>query len=212
MSKKSYPHYWQEACDYLCKRDKVLAKIIRNYPGETLHSQGNAFATLANAIVGQQISAKAAEAIWKRFRELLAGKISYQKFLELETKELRAVGLSKQKIDYLTNIAKYFYKNKINRGYFTKHPSEKIHTELLAIKGIGKWTLEMFQIFYLLDPDVFPVNDLGLHKAIRNHYSTKTKTFTDKESILKLAKQWEPYRTVATWYLWRTFDTDPVAY
>lgn len=211
MSKKTYPHYWQEASDYLCEHDKVLARIIRNYPGEILYSQGNAFATLANAIVGQQISAKAAEAIWKRFRGLFPSKISYQKFLEIETKELRAIGLSKQKIEYLTNIAKYFCDNKISSKYFTKHP-DRISSELLAIKGIGRWTLEMFQIFYLLDPDVFPVNDLGLHKAIRNHYSTKSKTFADKESILRLSKQWEPYRTVATWYLWRTFDTEPVAY
>lgn len=207
------PPYWKQACDHLCKKDKVLAKIILSYKGECLSSQANAFQTLANAIVGQQISAKAAEAVWKRFAALFPRKnISYKNFLKLKPEDLRTAGLSSSKISYITNIANYFKENKITEEYFTIHPSEKIHAELLAIKGIGKWTLEMFRIFYLLDPDIFPVNDLGVIKAIQKHYSTKNKTYSKKEHILKLAKSWEPYRTVATWYLWRTFDTEPVAY
>ncbi len=210
------PKYWKQACDHLCRNDATLANIILSYKGESLRSQANAFQTLANAIVGQQISAKAAEAVWKRFYALFPrGDVSYKNFLKIKHEDLRAAGLSASKVVYITNIANYFKANKITEEYFFTHPPEKIHAELLAIKGIGKWTLEMFRIFYLLEPDIFPINDLGVIKAIQKHYppiSRHVERQRRDKAISKLAKKWEPYRTVATWYLWRTFDTEPVAY
>lgn len=192
-----------------------MAKIIASYKGESLQSQRNAFQTFAKAIVGQQISVKAADAIWARFAKLFGRrKINYSNFLKLSHEDLRACGFSKQKIQYLSNIANYFKENKVTKKYFDKKPSEELAQELLAIKGVGQWTLEMFQIFYLLEPDIFPVNDLGLIKAIKNHYCHPE----DPEQregdvrISQVSTSWQPYRTVATWYLWRTFDEEPVAY
>lgn len=205
------PDYWKKATKELSAKDKTLALIISSYKGESLKSQAKPFYTLAKTIIGQQISVKAADAIWQRFAKLFPKKnISYKNFLKINTKDLKAAGLSKQKIEYLGNIAHYFKENKIDTKYFQKTPKEKIHQELLAIKGIGKWSLEMFQIFYLLEPDVFPIADLGLIKAIKQNY--KKAKLDSKEDILKFSKRWTPYRTVVTWYLWRTFDEEPVHY
>ena len=211
------PKYWNKAKKYLSAKDKTLAEIFSLYKGETLQSNGNAFKTFAKAIVGQQISVKAADAIWARFNKLFGRKkISYQNFLNLSHEELRGCGFSKQKIQYLSNIAYYFKDNKATEKYFTTKDPDELAEELLAIKGVGKWTLQMFQIFYLLEPDIFPETDLGLIKAIEKHYPLRhceppTGDYKN-EAIQKLSKKWKPYRTVVTWYLWRTFDEEPVAY
>lgn len=205
------PDYWKKACDFLSSKDKVIAKIIKGYPGETLSSQGLPFKVLCNAIIGQQVSVAAADAIKKRFFDLMPKKNPLpKKVLELDEETMRSVGLSRQKIQYLRNIAEYFIQNKITNKYFEKKPREEIYQELLAIKGIGKWTLEMFQIFYLLDTDIFPLGDIGLIKAIYKNYPRMNGK--SKEELEKYSQKWQPYRTVVTWYLWRTFDPEPVAY
>jgi DNA-3-methyladenine glycosylase II len=208
--RKIVPDYWQTACEYLSAQDKTMAKIIREHQSDVLFSFGDPYKTLANAIVGQQISVKAAESVWKRLiLTLPKNKIHAQAILDTHENQLRDTGLSRQKIQYLKNIAEYFISNKINHQYFMKRSSDLVAEELLAIKGVGKWTLEMFQIFYLCLPDVFPIGDIGLLKAVVNNYP---KVKYDKNEILDFSVRWAPYRTVAVWYLWRTFDDEPVRY
>ena len=205
------PHYWQKACKELSKKDKVMATLVKKYNDCYLTSNGDPLRTLVRAIVGQRISVAACDAVWNRLLGLFPRKkISAKVIKDLKEAEMRKAGLSKQKILYINNIADFFIENKITKSYFKNTDSEKIAQDLLAIKGIGKWTLEMFQIFYLNEPDIFSIGDLGLIKAIKNLYPRKK--FKDKEAIENFAKNWSPYRTVATWYLWRSIDADPVQY
>ncbi len=205
------PSYWEKGCDYLSSKDKVMEKIIKTYPREILTSQGMPFKVLCNAIIGQQISVAAADSIKKRFFALMPeNNPQAKKVLEQSEESLKATGLSRQKIQYLKNIAEYFLVNKITNKYFEEKDKDEIYCELIAIKGIGKWTLEMFQIFYMLDPDVFPIGDIGLIKAIYKHYPRAQNK--SKDELIKYSKKWQPYRTIATWYLWRTVDPEPVQY
>jgi DNA-3-methyladenine glycosylase II len=208
--RKIVPDYWQTACEYLSAKDKTMAGIIREHQSDVLFSFGDPFKTLTNAIVGQQISVKAAESVWLRLIQALPNeKIHATAIAHANENLLREVGLSRQKILYLKNIAEYFLENNINHQYFLKRSVHEVSAELLAIKGIGTWTLEMFQIFYQCLPDVFPIGDIGLIKAVLNNYP---KVKNDKTAILKFAERWAPYKTVAVWYLWRTFDDEPVRY
>lgn len=205
------PSYWEEAKEYLSSKDAKMAKIIKNFSRDGLCSQDRPFFTLARAIVGQQISTKAADSVWGKL-EYLIKKIEAKRVLNAKEQDLREVGLSRQKILYLKNIANYFIENKVSNGYFDSKPITEIHKELLAIKGVGRWTLEMFQIFYMMEPDIFPVGDIGLIKAIQNVYASSRQKLEDKDSIIKFSSRWKPWRTVATWYLWRTTDVEPVLY
>ncbi len=197
------PHYWQEACEYLSKKDPILGQIIKANGTKSLKSQGNPFGMLCHAIIGQQVSTAAAESIWRRFTGLFLRKqVKWQNLKGITDEKLKEIGLSKQKIGYIRGIADFFKVNKVTAKYFKQNRSE----ELLSIKGIGPWTLEMFQIFYLMEPDIFPVKDLGLQKAIKKYYPR------NKKDIAEFSKRWQPYRTVATWQLWSSFDTQPIAY
>lgn len=213
------PSYWEQAIDKLSRGDKKLAELIALYPDSHLKCYGDPFKTLTNAIVGQQISVAAANAVWQRFLALFPKKkFSAEEYLKLKEDLLRETGLSKQKILYIKNIANYFINNQITTKYFSKKSSKEIAEELLAIKGIGKWTLEMFQIFYLNEPDIFPIGDIGLIKAVGNLYPEEINRSSHQnkaslhDDILKFSDAWKPYRTVATWYLWRSIDAEPVHY
>lgn len=205
---KIYPEYWDKACSLLSLKDPILKKIINNYQGEKLYSHGQVFHSLGNAIVGQQISTNAAKTIWQRLLDL-QNKGSFLKtktILQAKDKDLRFTGLSKQKIEYLKNTAEYLERNKTTYKYYSKKSIEEIKNELIEIKGIGPWTIDMFLIFCILAPDLFPSKDLGLIKAIKRHYG-KDKDLENFSQII-----WRPYRTVATWYLWRSLDSDLVQY
>lgn len=206
------PSYWQDAIDYLTDNDAVLADIIAQYKGETLISKGDAFATLARSIAGQQISVKAADAIWKKLEQQLRA-VEPEEVLALADEPFRACGFSMQKMNYMRNIATYFKENKHYIESWHVEEDEHIIDALTSIKGVGRWTAEMFLIFYLLKPDVFPLDDIGVLKAIAKHYkNSKPYKEIKKLEYLKLATKWQPYRTVATWYLWRSLDPHPVEY
>jgi DNA-3-methyladenine glycosylase II len=203
------PRYWKRATQELSAVDPVLRKIIRASPGLTLRTRGDAFNTLARSIVGQQISVKAAESVWQKLvanvpairADILHGH---------DIDALRACGLSRSKVVYLQDLSRHFLEEKLNPDRWKKMSDDELVAELMQVKGIGRWTAEMFLIFHLTRPDVFPVADLGLQKAMNRHYN-KGKPLSERK-ITQLSKMWQPWRSVATWYMWRSLDPIPVEY
>ncbi len=203
------PEYWHIAKTHLSKKDKTLKKIIAAYEGELMVTRGDAFFTLARAIVGQQISVKAADSVWKKLVAAL-GSITPENVANAGSDILRPCGLSNSKVIYLHALAEHFLQNKKRIKHWPKMTDEEIIAELTSVKGIGRWTAEMFLIFYLARPDVLPLADLGMLKAIYRHYNQSDKmTLAD---VKALSERWRPYRSVATWYLWRSLDPVPVSY
>lgn len=203
------PSYWEEAKHYLSRKDPVLSAVMAQYEGETLVSSGDPFVTLIRSVTGQQISVKAAASIWQKL-EICATAITPEIIHGIPVEILKQCGFSSQKIAYMKNIAYHFKEGALQGGVWEKQDISHIQKTLLAIKGIGPWTVDMFSIFYLLHPDVLPLSDIGLKKAIEKHYAEGA-TLT-KEACGVIAAHWQPYRTVATWYLWRSLDPHPVAY
>ena len=200
---------WLLAINNLKKKDKILKEIINKYKSEKLHSKKNAFLTLAKSITGQQISVKAANSIWLRLEKKIK-KIDPSNILKIKINEIKKCGFSKQKANYIFNLANFFKKNKNIENKWEKIEDEEVIDDLIKIKGIGRWTAEMFLIFYLLRPNIFPSADIGLLKAISINYNLK---YPLKNSdIKKFKKKWIPWSTVATWYLWRSLDPVPVKY
>ena len=203
------PFFWEKAKKELIKKDKKLGKIISNYPKDFLFSKSDPFYTLARSIIGQQISVKAAQAVWDRF-ENKAIKVNPERIINMHFMSLKSCGLSRQKITYLKSLSNAFINNDIKYSNWSTYSDEEIIQELTKIKGIGKWTAEMFLIFNLCRPDVFPVDDLGLIKGICNCYNIQYPI--SKDRAIKMSLKWKPYRSVATWYFWRSLDPIPVEY
>ena len=203
------PDYWQDAKTYLCDADETLARIINAYPGELMQTRGDAFYTLLRSIVGQQISVKAADAVWGRVESALS-EVTPRALISLDDETLRGCGLSHQKVAYSRNIAKHFEEKAITEGYFVSMSDAEVITDLTEIKGVGRWTAEMFLMFHLLRQDILPLDDIGLLKGIEVAYGWEERR--KKADYGALAKAWSPYRSVATWYLWRSLDPVPVAY
>ena len=203
------PFFWEKAKEVLIRKDKKLGKIISNYPKDFLFSKSDPFYTLARSIVGQQISVKAAQAVWDRYENKIK-KVNPKNTLNAHFMSLKSCGLSRQKISYLKSLSSGFIKKEINPKKWNKFSDEEIIDELTKIRGIGRWTAEMYLIFNLCRPDVFPVDDLGLIKGICNCYRMKYPI--SKNRALKLSEKWKPFRSVATWYFWRSLDPIPVEY
>ena len=186
-----------------------MAGIVRRYPRIHLVSRGDPFQTLARSIVGQQISVKAAQSVWNRFA-VLVPVLDPKEVLKVKTADLRACGLSRRKVEYVADLAGHFASGRIDPSRWREMDDEAVIAELVQVRGIGRWTAEMFLIFSLLRPDVFPLDDLGLQKAIRLSYF-KSKSISLR-SMRRLGETWRPWRSVATWYLWRSLDPLPVEY
>ncbi|HSD60703.1 MAG TPA: DNA-3-methyladenine glycosylase 2 family protein [Burkholderiales bacterium] len=203
------PGYWKRACRELSARDEVLAGIIRGYRGETLACRGDAFSTLARSIVGQQISVKAAASVWRRLEEAVE-EISPEAVARAPAIRLQRCGLSGRKAEYLLGLARGFADGSLQPAQWASLDDEALIRELVKLRGIGRWSAEMFLIFHMLRPDVLPLADLGLQRAIRLHYHG------DRQISLRrmeaIAGRWRPWRSVATWYLWRSLDPVPVEY
>ena len=203
------PSFWQKAKKELSLKDKKLAMIIESYPNDFLFSKSDPFYTLARSIVGQQISVKAAQAVWDRL-EIKLKKIDANNVYKTHHMTLKSCGLSRQKVVYLKSLSRTFKNEEIKSVNWINMSDIEIIEELVKIKGIGRWTAEMFLIFNLCRPDVFPVDDLGLIKGICNCYNLEYPI--SKEHAIKLSKKWKPWRSVATWYFWRSLDPIPVEY
>ncbi len=203
------PPYWSDACKYLARRDRVMKRLIPQFGDACLQSRGDAFTTLARSIVGQQISVKAAQSVWDKFaklpRKMLPGSV-----LKLKVDDMRAAGLSARKIEYLVDLALHFDSGAIHEDAWQDMGDEEIIAELVGIRGIGRWTAEMFLIFHLMRPDVLPLDDVGLIAGIsRNYFSGDP---VSRSEAREVAAAWSPYCSVATWYIWRSLDPLPVAY
>lgn len=207
------PDYWDDACKYLMKRDRVMKKLIPQFGEVRLQSRGDAFTTLARSIVGQQISVKAAQAVWERVYHALKGsqhKITPASVLKHDIATLREAGLSARKTEYMRDLATHFQQGQIHVRDWGAMDDEAIIDELVEVRGIGRWTAEMFLIFYLMRPNVLPLDDIGLIKGISvNYFSGED---VSRAEARELGEGWAPYRSVATWYLWRSLDPIPVEY
>tara|TARA_A100000164_G_scaffold369554_1_gene394331 strand:- start:103 stop:723 length:621 start_codon:yes stop_codon:yes gene_type:complete len=203
------PSFWETAKKDLIRKDKRLGKIILNYPRDFLFSKSDPFYTLARSIVGQQISVSAAQAVWERF-EKKAVIMKPKMVKRMHYMSLKSCGLSRQKITYLKSLSSAFIEKQIQPLKWKSFNDEEIIDELIKVKGIGRWTAEMFLIFNLCRPDIFPVDDIGLIKGICKCYNYKYPIA--KEHALKISKKWKPWRSVATWYFWRSLDPIPVEY
>ena len=203
------PDYWAEACAHLSRKDRVMKKIIPQFGDLVLESRGDAFVTLARSIVGQQISVKAAQSVWDRFAKL-SRRLTPAGVLKLKVDDMRAAGLSARKVEYLVDLALHFDSGAVHVKEWQLMDDEAIIAELVAIRGIGRWTAEMFLIFHLMRPNVLPLDDVGLINGIsRNYFSGEPVSRSDAREV---AQAWSPYCTVATWYIWRSLDPLPVAY
>ncbi|MFM1979936.1 MAG: hypothetical protein RLZ68_1201 [Pseudomonadota bacterium] len=203
------PDFWDEACRHLVEKDRVMKRLIPQFAGTCLQTRGDAFATLARSIVGQQISVKAAQTVWDRFA-LLPKKITPTNVLKLKVDDMRAAGLSARKVEYLVDLALHFDNGALHIKTWETMADEDIITELVAIRGIGRWTAEMFLIFHLMRPNVLPLDDVGLINGIsKNYFSGEVVSRSDAREV---AAAWAPYCSVATWYIWRSLDPVPVEY
>ena len=204
------PAYWSEARKHLMKKDRVMKRLIPQLGEATLQSRGDAFTTLARSIVGQQISVKAAQTVWDRFAALAPLSITPASVLRLKVDDMRAAGLSARKVDYLVDLALHFDAGKLHVDAWRSMDDEAIIAELVAIRGVGRWTAEMFLIFHLLRPNVLPLDDVGLIKGISLGYFSGDPV--SRSDAREVAEAWKPWCSVATWYIWRSLDPQPVAY
>ena len=203
------PDFWEEACKHLMKKDRVMKRLIPQFKDAALQTRGNAFVTLARSIVGQQISVKAAQTVWDRFA-LLVPQMTPKRVLKLKVDDMRAAGLSARKVEYLVDLAVHFDTHQLRVNQWVDLPDEDIISELTAVRGIGRWTAEMFLIFHLTRPNVLPLDDVGLINGIsRNYFSGEALSRSDAREV---AAAWAPYCSVATWYIWRSLDPVPVDY
>lgn len=201
------PDYWADACKHLSKKDRVMRRLIPQFPDTTLQTRGDAFSTLARSIVGQQISVKAAQTVWLRF-EALVKTPSPGNVLKVKVDDMRAAGLSARKIEYLVDLSIHFDSGKVHITDWQAMTDDAIVAELVAIRGVGRWTAEMFLMFYLRRPNVLPLDDVGLINGIaKNYFSGESVSRSDMREV---ADAWAPYCSVATWYIWRSLDTAPV--
>jgi DNA-3-methyladenine glycosylase II len=203
------PYFWDEACKHLMKKDRVMKRLIPQFGDACLQTRGDAFVTLARSIIGQQISVKAAQTVWDRFA-VLPKKMTPANVLKLKVDDMRAAGLSVRKVEYVVDLALHFDNGALHVKDWDSMEDEEIIAELVSIRGIGRWTAEMFLIFHLMRPNVLPLDDAGLITGIsQNYFSGDVVSRSDAREV---AAAWAPYCSVATWYIWRSLDPLPVAY
>jgi DNA-3-methyladenine glycosylase II len=199
----SVPSYWEVAKVELMKRDRIMRKLIPQFGDLQLTSRDDAFTTLARSIIGQQITVKAAQALWQRFLEACQ-KCTPAQVLKLGPAQLADCGLSKRKAEYLLDLASHFKAKTVHPDKWAEMADEDVIAEMVQIRGISRWTAEMFLIFNLLRPNILPLDDPRLLEGISNSYFSGEPV--SRSDVREVAANWEPWRTVATWYLWRSLD------
>ena len=211
MTKK--PKYWSTAKNYLSKKDKIMKKLIKSYksPSEIiLTSRKDVFYSLCKSIIGQQISVAAANSVFSKFRKTCKGKIKPSTVSKITTLNLRKCGLSRQKILGIKNLSKKFLNKSFNPKLIEKMNDEEAIEYLSELRQIGRWSAEMILLFTFNRPNIWPVQDIGLLRAISKNY--KKKYLPPEKFVAFLKKKFSPYCSVATWYLWRSIDPEPIQY
>ncbi|WP_077036238.1 DNA-3-methyladenine glycosylase [Pelomonas sp. KK5] len=201
------PEYWDEACRHLVKRDRVMKKLIPQFGEARLRLRGDAFTTLARSIIGQQVSVTSAQAIWERFLGATTtpgAKIQPAAVLAQPVEALRGLGIASRKCEYLRDLARHFEEGNVHVKQWAQMEDQAIVDELVAIRGIGRWTADMFLVFHLMRPDVLPLDDPNLIKGISQNYFSGEPV--SRAEARELGEAWAPYRSVATWYIWRSLD------
>ena len=204
VMEKGKPEWWEAAIEFL-KEDELLGKVVRKYPNGSLEGKGELFETTIRSIVGQQISVVASDAIWGRLLTMI-GKPIPENVLKFTEVELASCGLTRPKASYIYGLAKDS-DSLLNQDWDNMNDNE-IKQHLIQFRGIGPWTAEMMLMFSFMRPDVFSIGDIGLVKAVK----ILVPEVEDKNSIEQIAERWSPYRTAASWYLWRMIDPVPVGY
>ena len=207
------PLYWNKAKKYLSKNDKVMLNLIKKYksPSETvLTSRKDVFFSLCKSIIGQQISVAAANSVFLKFKKKCKNKITAKVVSKLTTSQLKSCGLSRQKVKGIKSLAKQVLKRKFNPKLIPKMSDEEAIIYLSKLRQIGRWSAEMILLFTYNRPDIWPIQDIGLLRAISKNY--KKKYLPPESYVNLLKKKFSPYCSVATWYLWRSIDPEPIQY
>ena len=209
VSPEGTPSYWDDACRHLAKRDRVMKKLIPKFGEARLQGRTDAFTTLARSVIGQQISVKAAQSVWDKFAAVTgtsagAKVLQPADVLAQPPEALRGAGLSARKVEYVTDLAQHFEAGSVHVAQWMEMDDEAIIDELVAIRGIGRWTAEMFLIFHLMRPNVMPLDDVGLMKGISQNYFSGEPV--SRAEAREVGDAWAPFRSVATWYIWRSLE------
>lgn len=200
---------WSEARRHLQHSDSKLAEIIQDAGEAVLKPRNDAFYSLSRSIVGQQVSARASQTIWNRL-VAASGEITPAAVADQTLESLRRCGLSQRKAEYLLNLADHFIHGGLGGAGWDQMDDEAVIERLMLVKGIGRWTAQMFLIFHLARPDVLPVADIGIQRAMAVHFNSGVRP--EPEEMHRIAAPWKPWRSVASWYLWRSLDPVPVEY
>ncbi len=204
------PPYWNKAKKNIIKKDKIMKDLIKRYSDKSLTTRKDVFFSLCKSIIGQQISVAAANSVFLKFKFACYGRINPKNVNKLKSSNLRKCGLSRQKIKGIKELAKKFLDKSFNPKLIKNMTDEEAIEYLSGLRQIGKWSAEMILLFTYNRPNIWPVQDIGLLRAISNNY--KKKYLPPEAFVNKLKKKFSPYCSVATWYLWRSIDDEPIQY
>ena len=204
------PKYWNKAKKYLSKKDRVMKILIEKYKQKTLTTRKDIFFSLCKSIIGQQISVAAANSVFKKFQQACNGKINPKIVKKITVQKLKKCGLSRQKAKGIKELSIKFSNKSFNPNLIKKMTDEEAIVYLSTLRQIGRWSAEMILLFTFNRENIWPIQDIGLLRAISNNY--KKKYLPPKNFVNFLRKRFSPYCSVATWYLWRSIDNDPIQY
>ena len=204
------PSYWNKAKAVLSKKDKVMKKLMNNYKDGVLITRNDVFFSLCKSIIGQQISVAAANSVFSKFEKTCKGKINAKNVNKLSAIALKRCGLSRQKVRGIKDLAKKIINKEFKPHLIKKMNDEEAILYLSELRQIGRWSAEMILLFTFNRSNIWPLQDIGLLRAISNNYNKKY--FPPKSFLDKLYKKFSPYCSVATWYLWRSIDNEPIQY
>ena len=204
------PKYWNKAKTFLSKKDKVMKKLINNYKDGALITRNDVFFSLCKSIIGQQISVAAANSVFSKFEKICKGRINAKNVNRLSVLNLKRCGLSRQKVRGIKDLAKKIINKEFKPHLIKKMNDEEAILYLSELRQIGRWSAEMILLFTFNRSNIWPLQDIGLLRAISNNYNKKY--FPPKKFLDKLYKKFTPYCSVATWYLWRSIDNEPIQY
>ncbi len=204
------PKYWNKAKSYLSKKDKVMKVLIKRFRDKTLTTRKDVFFSLCKSIIGQQISVAAANSVFVKFNKACRGRINPKMIKKISTQKLKKCGLSRQKVRGIKELSLRFLSKSFNPNLIKKMNDEEAIIYLSSLRQIGRWSAEMILIFTFNRENIWPVQDIGLLRAISNNY--KKKYLPPRNFVEKLKKKFSPYCSVATWYLWRSIDNEPIQY